>query len=334
MRFSIIGMLALLCSCGPRLVFHSSQEMSRDQLLARSSHVFVGVIEKQEFVSWPPFRFELPVRFASDPPYWKILRRDIRGEQVLRGAEPSGSIPIYEIFWAGGASGDWNSTQTGGRYLFLTSIEGGRYHVVGDWWRSIFSVTTGPHTHLPLDESRELLERIALMNYHIERDDDSSRIQHPYFQHFDPGEKLSLWRTTKLLRGLSRHPNPAIRVPACRELLMYQMGQDECWDSLPESDRGRFHDGGYVCCDAKEIEARRRAFVTYGTEKLWDRNSHQDSRRLLTACSDGAMRAQFCRLYEKAYPTDTDNGCPPQKPPPATIVTDLGDVPLIGPWPR
>ena len=34
------------------------------------------------------------------------------------------------------------------------------------------------------------------------------------------------------------------------------------------------------------------------------------------------------------YPADRDNGCPADQPPPATIVTEKGDVPLAGSWPR
>jgi hypothetical protein len=46
------------------------------------------------------------------------------------------------------------------------------------------------------------------------------------------------------------------------------------------------------------------------------------------------MRAEFCKLYAREYPGDADNGCPADQPPPATIVTERGDVPLLGPWPR
>ncbi len=69
---------------------------------------------------------------------------------------------------------------------------------------------------------------------------------------------------------------------------------------------------------------------TWWWEKYWD----LDSRRLLTAVSDKKAHAEFCRLYEREYPGDHDDGCPADQPPPATIVTENGDVPLTGAWPR
>jgi hypothetical protein len=46
------------------------------------------------------------------------------------------------------------------------------------------------------------------------------------------------------------------------------------------------------------------------------------------------MRHEFCRLYALEYPGDNDTGCPADLPPPATIVTEKGDVPLSGSWPK
>jgi len=46
------------------------------------------------------------------------------------------------------------------------------------------------------------------------------------------------------------------------------------------------------------------------------------------------LRAAVCRLWQREYPDDHDNGCPADRPPPATIATEKGDIPLIGPWPR
>jgi hypothetical protein len=42
----------LLTGCGPALVFNSSHDMTYDQMSARATHVFVGVIENQEFENW------------------------------------------------------------------------------------------------------------------------------------------------------------------------------------------------------------------------------------------------------------------------------------------
>jgi hypothetical protein len=50
--------------------------------------------------------------------------------------------------------------------------------------------------------------------------------------------------------------------------------------------------------------------------------------------SNQRMRADFCKFFLKQFPNDHDNGCPADRPPPATIVTENGDVPLTGPWPQ
>ncbi len=42
----------LLAGCGPGLEFNPS-EMTPEQMLNRSSHVFVGVIKRQQIDSWP-----------------------------------------------------------------------------------------------------------------------------------------------------------------------------------------------------------------------------------------------------------------------------------------
>ena len=58
-----------------------------------------------------------------------------------------------------------------------------------------------------------------------------------------------------------------------------------------------------------------------------------DRMRLLTTVNRPTLRHEFYRLFTQRFPTDHDNGCPADQPPPATIVTQDGDVPLIGPWP-
>jgi hypothetical protein len=60
-------------------------------------------------------------------------------------------------------------------------------------------------------------------------------------------------------------------------------------------------------------------------------DADRESRRMLTAVSNHQLRTEFCRLYAREYPGDLDTGCPADQPPPATIVTERGDVPLIGP---
>ena len=135
------------------------------------------------------------------------MRRRVRVETVLYGSEKRGVIDVYEVLWTGGTSGDWNSTRDGERAVFPLRLEQGSYRLVGDWWRSIFTVTSGPHTRLPL------WERIALMNWWFQRGDTNMRITYPYFRLNDPGGVLSLWRTVKLEHGLVRHPSAGVRVP-------------------------------------------------------------------------------------------------------------------------
>jgi hypothetical protein len=326
--------LLLLTGCGPGLVFNSSQTMTPDEMLARASHVFVGVIQKHQFDSWPFFRLRIPGDDPDAAKYWKILRREVRVELVVRGVEPRKVVDVHEIFWTGGTSGDWNYTRDCERALFLVRVENGRYHVVRDWWRSIFPVTTGLHTRLPLDGSHPLWERIALVNWWIERGDDAFRIVYPHFRGNDPGMALSLWRTVKLERGLLRHPSPGVRIPACRDLLSMGWGLDECWETLPEGDTAHLSNSGCYGCSAEEIAKQRRKWQETGASYWWSRGLNRDGRRLLTTVSNRKLREEFCRLYVREYPGDHDNGCPADQPPPATIVTERGDVPLVGPWPK
>lgn len=327
MRFLTGGLLVLLCGCGPGLVFNDSPQMSPDEMLQRADLVFVGVIETQGLESWPFFR--LPGQ--DQPDSWKILRRRVRVETVLFGVETRRVIPVYEIFWTGPTMGDWNSTPAGQRALFLVRKEGGKYHVVRDWWRSIFPVTSGPHPRLPLDDSHPLWERIALMNWWIPRSDEEVHISELRFN--DPGQALSRWRIVKLERGLVRHPSAGVRVPACRALLA-RVGQDECWDILSYTDRTHLSDGGYSCCSAADIATSRRRFAAGDAGQWWSRYPDRDERRLFTTVNNPRLRAAFCRLWESEYRGDDDVGCPPGGLPPATIVTEQGDVPLPGPWPR
>lgn len=335
MRLLLACLSLLLCGCGPpRLTFNESQEMTRDEILARSSLVFVGVIESHDIDLRPLPPASLPGIAPASLELWKIMRRRVRVELVLRGTETRKEIDVYEIFYSGATSGDWNSTRNGERDLFLVRIENGHYHVVRDWWRSIFPVTSGPHRRLPLDDSHPLWERIALMNYRIEQSGASAGITYPYFRYNDPGAAFSIWRTVKLVRGLVRHPSPDVRVPACLDLLMLDgLGQDECWEMLSDSERAYLSDSGYRFCSAKEIAAARQDMQMGGGSLLWSTHPDQDLRRVLTAVSNRKRRAEFCALYEREYPGDHDNGCPADQPPPATIVTEHGDVPLPGPWP-
>ena len=309
--------------------------MSRYEMLARASHVFVGVIQKQQIESWPCFLLDIPKDNPAPAKYWRLLRREVRIEMVLRGVESRKVADIYEIAWTGGLSGDGNNTRDGERDLFLVRMENGRYHVVRDELRSIFPVTSGFHTRLPLNDSHSLWERIALMNWWIERSDNTARISHRYFFDSDPGRALTLWRMVKLARGLIRHPSADVRVPACRELLQLGgWGQDECWEAVSDSDKAHLHDSGYVCCSSGDIAATRRDAQEHSASWWWSRSEDRDHQRLLTAVNNRKLRTEICRLYAHEYPGDKDTGCPADQPPPATIVTERGDAPLTGAWPQ
>jgi hypothetical protein len=223
--------LVLLCGCHrAELTFNWSPQMTADQMLDRASLVFIGVIRDQQIEPRYAFHWIASPRQQSPTDrYWRGLSRKVEVETVIRGTESRKMIDVYEIFWTGGATGDWNSTDEGERALFMVRIENGRYHVVRDWLRSVFPVTTGPHDRLPLDDSHPLWERVALMNFWIPNADPPARITYPQFRYIDPGNALGLWRTLKLYRGLVRHPSAGVRVPACRALL--ELGgwrQDEC----------------------------------------------------------------------------------------------------------
>lgn len=332
MRILLSGVLLLLSGCSPGLEFNSSPDMTPAEMLDRASLIFVGVIEKQQFDSWPFFRLVSPTVDPDSAHYWKVLRRRVRVELPIHGTVKQPQVDVYEIFWTGGTTGDWNSTFDGERALFLVRTENGRHHVVRDWWRSIFPVTTGRHTRLPLDDNIPLWERIALMNWWIERLDPSTRVLR--FHYNDPADALGQWRTVKLLRGLVLHPNARVRVSACRDLLLLAgWGQDECWERLSDTDKTHLSDGGYISFSAERIASGRRIAEERGALWHWKSYRDRDMHRLLTAHSVRTLRGEFCHLWAINYPDDFDNGCPADEPPPATIVTSSGDIPLSGKWP-
>jgi hypothetical protein len=186
-RSALACALLRLSGCSPGLAFNWSQQMTPNEQLARASLIFIVVVQGRHFDSLPFFRLNIPGDDPSNAKYWKILRREVRVETVLRGAETRRTVGVYEIFWIGGTTGNWNSTHDGDRDLFLVRVENKRYHVVRDWRRSIHPVAGGAHSRLPLDDSHPLWERIALMNFWIERNDDAARIGYPFFVYNDPG---------------------------------------------------------------------------------------------------------------------------------------------------
>lgn len=139
--------------------------MTPEQLLQQSTHVFIGVIEKHEF----PNRFLFRVA-GEDAQNWRVIDMKVRVERVLRGAESRPTIDIYEAFPTGGLSGDWNFTQNDRRYIFPVRLDDGRYHLTLDFWRSVFPIYSGRHNRLPLDDSRPLWERFALLQWWVRPD--------------------------------------------------------------------------------------------------------------------------------------------------------------------
>ena len=157
----LVAACAILTGCQSGLKFNRSN-MTSEEMLDRAALVFVGVIERQTFVSWP--FLSVP---GQDPKYWRLLDRQVRIEAIARGTEARKEIDVYEFFWVGGTTGDWNLTFNNQRYLFLVRRENGKYHVVRDWWLSIFPIRSGRHDRFPLDASRPVWERAALLQFWV-----------------------------------------------------------------------------------------------------------------------------------------------------------------------
>jgi len=235
-RFPLASAALLLTGCGPGLVFNNSPDVTYDQMSARATHVFIGVIEKQEFESW--LLLNVP---GSKRGEWTILKRQVRIETMLRGQESRPSVLLYEYFPTGGLSGDWNSTQDGERDLFLVRVENGRYHIVRDFWRSIFRIYSGRHDRLPLDGSHPFWERAGLLNWW----------PGPGHNYGDPNRMYlwpypGLWRAAKLARGFMRNPERETRVLGCQVLLLMGRWQDECWEQLSPEDRATWSAHGLI----------------------------------------------------------------------------------------
>ncbi len=322
MALSLLG----LAGCGNVLTFNSVS--SREELPKQASHIFIGVIEDQELLAWPWHRAIVPATEAGG--YWRILRRRLKIETVVRGIETRPAIDFYEVYWTGAAVGQWNTNRTGKRALFLLRLENGRYRQVQDWYPSIFRISGGPYSRLPLDDSRPVWERVALLYWWIKPDQETP----PLSIASDPGGALSLWRTVKLQRGLLLHPSLEIRAWACRGLLNRSLGQDECWDLFTDAERLQIKEQDAKLPPKSELAHRRNEWQMHSAALHWKWSKEREVRRVLTAINNRRLRIEFCRLYELEYPGDRDNACPADRPPPATIVTEAGDVPLVGSWPR
>jgi hypothetical protein len=131
-----------------------------------------------------------------------------------------------------------------------------------------------------------------------------------------------------------RHPSREVRTSACRDLIgLTGWGQDECWEALSDEDRAYLVDR-YRCCSPGDITRGRQNLEQLGASWFWTRMTSLNERRLLTTVSNNERRQEFCELYRREYAGDSENGCPDDQPPPATIVTEEGDVPLTGRWPK
>ncbi len=288
----------------------------------RSTHIVIGVIESHHFDSYPFLRVP-----RTEGEWWRILRRRIRVETVLKGAEKRPSVDVYEVFWTGGATGNWNATWDGGRYLFLLQSEGRRYRVIQDWARCIFPVESGRHDRLPGKDTMPFWERFALLEYWV---GPGARLRalHPW----TPAFVIDDWRMAKLMRGFLRYPDREVRVAACRWLTDHGRGQDECWDALTDAEKQKLFGPRPEerFASNRRGEAQTREYWAHYMRHL---PTSMSELRLLTTIRDPELRAWACQQFERQFPGDRDNGCPASAPPPATIVTAEGDVPLAGPWP-
>lgn len=161
-----------------------------------------------------------------------------------------------------------------------------------------------------------------------------------FSHHMDPGRSLGIWKESKILRGLLRHPERKVRVAACWQLAL-QTVQDECVNTLTNAERNDLASAGFntsfFLAPRERNEAGQRSDFA---RLLLEISSPQHDRfdvdllRTYTTINNKALRREFCQKFMPKFPNDTDNGCPADKPLPATIVTENGDVPLVGPWPK
>ncbi|HEV1284886.1 MAG TPA: hypothetical protein VNU44_06230 [Bryobacteraceae bacterium] len=142
----------------------------------------------------------------------------------------------------------------------------------------------------------------------------------------DPGGALGWWRTAKIARGLVRHPERDMRILGCETLLRLTRWQDECWDQLSQADRAEMTPLDQFSRPREEHAMQDWNWAVDARDISW--------MRLLTTVNRPILRREFCRLFTQRFPNDHDNGCPADRPPPATIVTEDGDIPLIGAWPK
>lgn len=323
-------MVFVLVSCNH--LERNTSDMTADQLLQRSTHVFIGVIEKHEYQNRIFFRVT-----GKNAGRWRVVSMRVRIENVLRGEESRPVVEVYEAFPMVALSGDWNATQDGRRYLFPVRLEHGHYHVSRDFLRSIYPVYSGRHNGLPLDDSGPFWERFSLLQWWVQPDRSPAFGETMYT---DPGSTLGRWRLAKILRGLFRHPDRGVRLAACESLLHLSAAQDECWNELAVDDRQRLNrfwnavPVEFAWNQNRNFERRARERWQSIIKRGMLSDREMDELRLFTAIHNPELRREFCRQFKRHFPGDTENGCPADRVPPATIVTQNGDVPLLGVWPQ
>jgi hypothetical protein len=323
-RLILLIAATLLTGCDHGFEFHP-EDLTPQQMVDRAELIFVGMIEGQHVDSYPFFDVAVPPGVGTG--FWRPLRRRVRVEAVLRGTYAKPKMDVFEVFWMGGGSLSWNGnnvTREGERVLFMVRRESGRWRIVRDFRRSIYPVQLAHLAPLPMDESRPFWERYALMNYRIEGYTPAPTGTPFYWA--DPGQALDAWRTKKLLRGLLRHPVREVRLAACEELAHES---DECWEMLsdPKVSEGALVYRAPIHWDEQRLSRTRSDFKPALEKRT------MDQLRILTTVGHLGLRREFCRIFTEEFPGDTDNGCPADKPIPATIVTQVSDVPLLGEWP-
>jgi hypothetical protein len=175
-----------------------------------------------------------------------------------------------------------------------------------------------------------LWERFALLTWWLQPGPAAR-----YPRRADPVNALGAWRNNKIERGLLRHPNRNVRVAACETLVHGGGAQDECWDALSDEDRTSIDHKRMQRLEeilrrnrryAEEIAPRYLAQLASHPNP--PRNEVVEEMRLLTTINNYDVRWKACELFLERFPKDREHGCPASQPPPATIVTADGDVPL------
>jgi len=115
--------------------------------------------------------------------------------------------------------------------------------------------------------------------------------------------------------------------------------------SLNPSDRKKLNKFWNVMAPEDSWKQNRK-FETYARQQ-WDQTVNMptinrpvltldaiNELRLFTTINNPTLRREFCAKFQKRFPQDSENGCPADRRPPATVVTQDGDIPIVGDWPK